>query len=120
MTEFRKVVMSDPVTGSVPEVGVDLQRLSDAKAQLPGRFGGLGHTSAVLLSPICYYAAYSHHTSLDAGTRGRLVLPELGYYYDRLIRDTPLLEPLDFMGTLSFSNRLTWAPESRYESFSVT
>jgi hypothetical protein len=97
ITEFRKVVMSDPVTGSVPEVGVDLQRLSDAKAQLPGRFGGLGHTSAVLLSPICYYAAYSHHASLDAGTRGRLLLPELEDCYDRLIRDTPLLEPLDFM-----------------------
>jgi hypothetical protein len=97
ITEFRKVIMSDPVTGAVPEVGEDLQRLSDAKAQLPGRFGGLGHTSAVLLSPICYYAAYSHHASLDAGTRGRLLLPELEYCYDRLIRDTPLLEPLDFM-----------------------
>jgi len=51
--------------------------MSARKARLPLKSGGLGHTSAVLLSPIAFYAAYSQHAFLDEGTRTRLLEREL-------------------------------------------
>ena len=73
----RSRIMSDPTLGRAPRVGDALQDLADRKARLPLKKGGLGHYSAVLLSPISFYAAYAHHASLDAGTRSRLRLREL-------------------------------------------
>ena len=78
--EARHHVVSglyDPALGRAPQVGAALQALSDQKARLPMKGGGLGQYSAVLLSPISFYAAYAHHASLDGGTRGRLLLTEL-------------------------------------------
>jgi hypothetical protein len=39
-------IMSEPSVGVVPVVGPALQALSDGKARLPLKKGGLGHTSA--------------------------------------------------------------------------
>ena len=50
----RARIASDPSVGRVPAVGPALQALSDAKARLPLKMGGL-----VLLSPIAFYAAYT-------------------------------------------------------------
>ncbi len=58
-------------------VGAALLDLSARKARLPLKSGGLGHTSAVLLSPIAFYAAYCQHAFLDEGTRTRLLEREL-------------------------------------------
>jgi hypothetical protein len=86
-------IMSDPELGSAPAVGPDLQSMSDLKARLPFKMGGLGHTSAELLSPIAFYAAYTRHAWLERTSSQRhplltelqharleleLVLPQIG------------------------------------------
>jgi hypothetical protein len=65
--------------GREPILGAALQQLADRKARLPLmiKLRCLGHYSAELLSPICFYASYAHHASLDRGTRQRLLLTEL-------------------------------------------
>ncbi len=70
---------SDPALGRAPLVGAALLNLSVCKARLPLKSGGLGHISAVLLSPIAFYAAYSQHALkfLDEGARTRLLEREL-------------------------------------------
>jgi hypothetical protein len=73
----RRRCMANPEFGREPRVGAALQLLADRKARLPFKLRGLGHYSAELLSPICFYASYSHHASLDRGTRRRLLLTEL-------------------------------------------
>ena len=77
MDAERARIMSDPELGSVPEVGIDLQNISNHKARLPFKMEGLGHTSAVLLSPIAFYAAYTQHAFHEQSSRGRLLLGEL-------------------------------------------
>ena len=69
--------MANPEFGREPIVGAALQQLTDRKARLPLKLRGLGHYSAELLSPICFYASCAHHASLDRGTRQRLLLTEL-------------------------------------------
>ncbi len=60
----RLRIASDPALGRAPLVGAALLDLSVRTARLPLKSGGLGHTSAVLLSPIAFYAAYSQTLSL--------------------------------------------------------
>ncbi len=73
----RLGIASDPALGRALLVGAALLDLSVRKARLPLKSGGLGHTSAVLLSPIAFYAAYSQHAFLDEGARTRLLEQEL-------------------------------------------
>ncbi len=44
MDAERARIMSDPELGSVPEVCIDLQNMSNHKARLPFKMEGLGHT----------------------------------------------------------------------------
>ena len=81
----RLRIMSDEAIGRTPQVGLALQLLSDGKARLPMKAGGLGHYSAELLSPISFYSAYAHHAFLDKGTRERLLDAELGDTIQRLL-----------------------------------
>ena len=89
----RNRIMSDPELGVVPKIGTDLQSLSDQKARLPFKMGGLGHTSAALLSPIAFFAAYTQHAFHERTSAQRhpllaelqharmdldLVLPQIG------------------------------------------
>jgi hypothetical protein len=75
----RLRIASDPALGRAPQVGAALQDLADRKARLPLKCGGLGQTSAVLLSPIAFYATYSQHAFLEQGTRTRLLQRELAF-----------------------------------------
>jgi len=53
--------------------------MSDGRARLPLRMNGLGHKSAVMLSPIAFYAAYTQHVYYEPDSRGRLLLGELNH-----------------------------------------
>jgi hypothetical protein len=75
----RLRIASDPALGRAPQIGAALQDLADRKARLPLKCGGLGQTSAVLLSPIAFYATYSQHAFLEQGTRARLLQRELAF-----------------------------------------
>ena len=77
MDAERARIASDPELGVTPTVGVDLQAMSDGRARLPLRMNGLGHTSAAMLSPIAFYAAYTQHVYYEPDSRGRLLLGEL-------------------------------------------
>ncbi len=50
MDAARARNVSEPSVGVVPVVGPALQALSDGKTRLPLKKGGLGHTSAAMLS----------------------------------------------------------------------
>ena len=79
MDAERARIASDPELGVTPTVGADLQAMSDGRARLPLRMNGLGHTSAVMLSPIAFYAAYTQHVYYEPDSRGRLLLGELNH-----------------------------------------
>ena len=82
MDAARLRIVSDPAVGRAPRVGAALQELSDRKARLPLVRGGLGQTSAVLLSPIAFFAAYAQHAFLEQGSRARRVRAELDFSLD--------------------------------------
>ena len=50
--------------GRVPQVGTDLLLASNMKARLPFRLDGLGHFSAVRLSPIAFFASVRNYLAL--------------------------------------------------------
>ncbi len=74
MDAARARILCDPAVGRTPTVGPALQALSDAKARLPLKMRGLGQTSAALLSPIAFYAAYTQHAYAEQGCRTRLLV----------------------------------------------
>ena len=84
MDAARARIASDPSVGRAPAVGPALQALSDAKARLPLKMRGLGQTSAVLLSPIAFYAAYTQHAYVEQGCRTRLLRAELDHALQEL------------------------------------
>ena len=99
----RLRIASDPALGRAPQIGAALQDLADRKARLPLKCGGLGQTSAVLLSPIAFYATYSQHAFLEQGTRARLLQRELAFAAGELRTILPpagleLVVPIDDLG----------------------
>ena len=103
MDAARLRIVSDPAVGRAPRVGAALQELSDRKARLPLVRGGLGQTSAVLLSPIAFFAAYAQHAFLEQGSRARRVRAELDFSLDALRTILPretmeLLSSVDQLG----------------------
>ena len=102
----RARIVSDSSVGRAPAVGPDLQAMSDAKARLPLKMRGLGQTSAVLLSPIAFYAAYTQHAYAEQGCRTRLLRAELGHALQELRLRLPgigleLLTQPDDLGTVA-------------------
>ena len=97
--------------GQAPFVGQALLELSHCKARLPLRNGGLGHTSAVLLSPIAFYSQYARHAFLerDRGARDRLLLTELNFAYISL---STLLPPPAIVNLTSLQD-FAWSEPDR-------
>ena len=91
MDAARARILCDPAVGRTPAVGPDLQALSDAKARLPLKMRGLGQTSATLLSPIAFYAAYTQHAYAEQGCRTRLLRAELDHALQELQLRLPAL-----------------------------
>ena len=107
----RLRIASDPALGRAPQVGAALLDIADRKARLPLKCGGLGHTSAVLLSPIAFYAAYSQHAFLEQGTRTRLLARELAVAAAELRNVLPptgleLVVPVADLGTVEPPRKL--------------
>jgi hypothetical protein len=107
----RLRIASDPALGRAPQVGAALLDIADRKARLPLKCGGLGHTSAVLLSPIAFYAAYSQHAFLEQGTRTRLLARELAVAAAELRNVLPpagqeLVVPVADLGTVKPPRKL--------------
>jgi hypothetical protein len=103
MDAARLRIALDPAMGRAPRVGAALQELSDRKARLPLVRGGLGQTSAVLLSPIAFFAAYAQHAFLEQSSRARRLRAELDSTLEALRtvlpRDTlELLSSVDEIG----------------------
>ncbi len=63
----------------VPVVGPALQALSDGKARLPLKKGGLGHTSAAMFSPAAFYATYTQHAFHEQVGPDRMFMQELDF-----------------------------------------
>jgi hypothetical protein len=104
MDAARARILCDPAVGRTPTVGPALQALSDAKARLPLKMRGLGQTSAALLSPIAFYAAYTQHAYAEQGCRTRLLRAELNHALQELQLRLPaigleLLAQPDDLGT---------------------
>ena len=79
MDAARARIMSEPSVGVVPVVGPALQALSDGKARLPLKKGGLGHTSAAMLSPAAFYATYTQHAFHEQVGPDRMLVQELDF-----------------------------------------
>lgn len=65
--------------------------------------GGLGQTSAVLLSPIAFFAAYAQHAFLEQSSRARRLRAELDFSLEALRTILPretleLLSSVDQLG----------------------
>ena len=66
-----------------------VQLNADNKARLPNRFGGLGHTSAVLIAPVAFYSSYAHHVALDKTKSKHLLAPEVNFCLDHIQKEVP-------------------------------
>ena len=101
----RLRIASDPALCCAPQVGAALRIwLTEKRVErLPLKCGGLSQTSAVLLSPIAFYATYSQHAYLEQGTRTRLLQRELAFAAGELRTILPpagleLVVPIDDLG----------------------
>ena len=89
MDKYRNAILSKLSMGKIPKCSKTIQLNADNKARLPNRFGGLGHTSAVLIAPVAFYSSYAHHVALDKTKSKHLLAPEVNFCLDHIRKEVP-------------------------------
>ena len=89
MDKYRNAILSKLSMGKKPKCSKTIQLNADNKARLPNRFGGLGHTSAVLIAPVAFYSSYAHHVALDKTKSKHLLAPEVNFCMDDIRKEVP-------------------------------